>query len=406
MRISSSVTVGSPMARAAAIMVATLLLALTVAGAGIAGSRLLAADGAIIVAQDGGGHYTSIQEAVDAAEPGDEIIVKPGTYVESVTIAEDITLRGEDRQAVIVEFGQGCEGPTGLAGCPPGSPVYSSLDGTGPFGILVEDGTAQISDLTIRGPEGVRPTGSIVATGGGPSFSGITVVGSHPMYIEGGSAASISDSDLSAAHGFVIEPSLAVVETSSFLTLVVNSDPAADDGPGPVLRGNRAHGITLEAPATVEQNEITPSDEPLAFGPTYGSGIDVIEGATFIIRENEVSGFDGDVGIDTGPGSHGEISGNTVSGTRVGVSVGSGETIVHGNTVSDAGTGYVLNGAVDFSENSAESITGRAVVLGARAVATLSGNRACGNEVDLFIEDGADATMREANEFCIVEQPE
>ena len=45
MRISSTLAVGSPMARVAAMMVATLLIALSVAGAGVAGARLLAADG-------------------------------------------------------------------------------------------------------------------------------------------------------------------------------------------------------------------------------------------------------------------------------------------------------------------------------------------------------------------------
>jgi len=44
MRTSSSLAVGSPMARVVAIAVATLLLAAVVAGAGIAGSRLLAAE--------------------------------------------------------------------------------------------------------------------------------------------------------------------------------------------------------------------------------------------------------------------------------------------------------------------------------------------------------------------------
>jgi pectin methylesterase-like acyl-CoA thioesterase len=90
MRISSNVAIGSPMARVAAIMVATLLLALTVAGAGIAGSRLLAADGTIVVAQDGSGTYATITEAVAAANDGDTVLVKPGTYVEAVTIAKDI----------------------------------------------------------------------------------------------------------------------------------------------------------------------------------------------------------------------------------------------------------------------------------------------------------------------------
>ncbi len=45
MRISSTLAVGSPTARVAAILVATLLIVLSVAGAGVAGARLMAADG-------------------------------------------------------------------------------------------------------------------------------------------------------------------------------------------------------------------------------------------------------------------------------------------------------------------------------------------------------------------------
>ena len=37
----------------------------------------------IIVAQDGSGQYNSLQAAADAAQPGDTILVKPGTYTET-----------------------------------------------------------------------------------------------------------------------------------------------------------------------------------------------------------------------------------------------------------------------------------------------------------------------------------
>lgn len=48
--------------------------------------------------------YRQIQEAVDAAESGDTILVSPGTYKEAVTIDKTgITLRGEDRNTVILE---------------------------------------------------------------------------------------------------------------------------------------------------------------------------------------------------------------------------------------------------------------------------------------------------------------
>ena len=49
MRTNSKLAVGSPTARVAAIMAATLLLAVALAAAGVAGQRLLAADGPIVV---------------------------------------------------------------------------------------------------------------------------------------------------------------------------------------------------------------------------------------------------------------------------------------------------------------------------------------------------------------------
>lgn len=48
--------------------------------------------------------HATIQEAVDAAEPGDLILVAPGTYNEAVTVeTDDIVIRGEDRNEVIID---------------------------------------------------------------------------------------------------------------------------------------------------------------------------------------------------------------------------------------------------------------------------------------------------------------
>lgn len=49
------------------------------------------------VAQDGTGHYTSIQEAIDAAQAGDTIWIKAGVY------AEDVTVHSKDRLKIIGE---------------------------------------------------------------------------------------------------------------------------------------------------------------------------------------------------------------------------------------------------------------------------------------------------------------
>ena len=50
--------------------------------------------------------HPTIQAAVDAAEPGDLILVEPGVYEESVTIeTPEVTLRGTDRNEVVLDGG-------------------------------------------------------------------------------------------------------------------------------------------------------------------------------------------------------------------------------------------------------------------------------------------------------------
>lgn len=50
------------------------------------------------------GDHETIQEAVDAASPGDLILIEPGTYEEAVNVTtDDLTIRGLDRNEVVLE---------------------------------------------------------------------------------------------------------------------------------------------------------------------------------------------------------------------------------------------------------------------------------------------------------------
>ncbi len=87
----------------------------------------------LIVALDGSGQYTSIQEAVDAARKGDVVRIKAGAYPENVTI------HSKDRLKII---GDGVEKVTIL-----GRDLVGSLHiGKWPYGAT----NIEISDLTIQ----------------------------------------------------------------------------------------------------------------------------------------------------------------------------------------------------------------------------------------------------------------
>ncbi len=80
----------------------------------------------LTVSASGYGDYTKIQNAIDAAEPGDTVYVMEGWYVEELEIYKDLTLRGAS------------SGNTTIS--PEGYEYYT---------INVEDATVTISDLTI-----------------------------------------------------------------------------------------------------------------------------------------------------------------------------------------------------------------------------------------------------------------
>lgn len=51
----------------------------------------------LTVDRDGSADYRSIQAAVDAADSGDTVAVRPGVYYEQITVAENVTLVAPDR---------------------------------------------------------------------------------------------------------------------------------------------------------------------------------------------------------------------------------------------------------------------------------------------------------------------
>ena len=86
-----------------------------------------AAEQTITVDQNGGGDFTTIQEAVDAADDGDTLQVMEGTYAEHVIVNKSLLLIGSSASSCVVDAGG---------------------DGVA---LLVENTDATIRDLTVTG---------------------------------------------------------------------------------------------------------------------------------------------------------------------------------------------------------------------------------------------------------------
>src|SRR3954454_21709159 len=81
---------------AIALLAASVALAVATAGAPAKSHRVL------LVGK--GGTYKTIQSAVNAAKPGDWILIAPGDYKGAVRITKDnLHLRGMDRNKVVVD---------------------------------------------------------------------------------------------------------------------------------------------------------------------------------------------------------------------------------------------------------------------------------------------------------------
>ena len=134
-----------------------LLIGASIIGAAglLAASQQAEGPRTIVVAQAGGGDFRSITEAVAQAQDGDTILVRPGKYVESVTIGRDINVRGDGDPSSIVVEGSGSK----------------ISDGT-PYSILLSNTDATFSGMTIDG----MPS-TVVIQGGAPTVEHLVLQG-------------------------------------------------------------------------------------------------------------------------------------------------------------------------------------------------------------------------------------
>jgi nitrous oxidase accessory protein NosD len=365
MRTNNRLAVGSPTVRVAAIMAATLLAAMMIIGAGIAGAQLFAASGPIIVDASGDGHHTTIQAAVDAAEDGDEILVRPGTYAEEITIEKDVTVRGDGPvEEVIVELADA-------------------------WLFTLRETDAQITNLTLRGDgdtQGMAVVGGaplisgLVFDGTGAPYAGTTLGDRGSLMISGGSATVADNRFLNGGEVMVGLDANAVIESNEFI-----------DGPHLYLQD--------------------PGDDAIVRGNTFSGSFDRAMGlfgaSTMTIEGNTVDGAGGDgitIGWYASPGHDPLIRDNDISGTQVGImAFAETDPIVESNRFRDNAT--AIYNQSDTGTYTGNELAGNDLGIYTRGAPVLEGNSIVdgGVGIRLFGTDTSTPVMK-GNTVCDNEQ--
>jgi parallel beta-helix repeat protein len=244
---------------------------------------------------------SSIQAAVDAASPGDTLVVPPGRYHESVTIAKSgLTIRGS-RGAVLDASGfavgiRAAAGPGG-PGCPPPTLRDVTIDGlrvanvrfTGVLlravdGFAVRDGVYTGNDeyaiFPICSQNGVIESNDVAGT----DDAAIYVGNSHDVLVEHNHATdSTVGIEIENSTGVVAHDNTAIGNTSAIVTFVL-----------PGLAVPVTEDVLVERNVVMYNNRpnpVLPSEDVVGLIPT-GTGILTMGADRVIVRDNRVVGND------------------------------------------------------------------------------------------------------------------
>ena len=139
-------------------LVTTLILMFLLSGLALRAEQISADSQTVIVPDD----YSKIQDAINAAEDGDTIFVKKGTYYETLVVNKSVILIGENKEKTLIDahrsltdvvlissndvvFSNFTLGQT--------NPTYSS-DATSPSGIHIKASGVEVSNNIIYGVHG------------------------------------------------------------------------------------------------------------------------------------------------------------------------------------------------------------------------------------------------------------
>lgn len=277
------------------------------------------------VAADGSGDHLTIAAALEAAAPGDTILIAPGEYVENPHIDKPVTLRGDGpREAVVI------------------SPEVTELhyldvpDDDKPVSthVFIDAVDATLENLTLADIEEVQA--GLMLTGGSPVLR--AVVSADITGVNGEIDTTIEDSELGRI--ILMGPDAAMTVRDSVLdnAVVVGMGSAA------VLEDN----LILDLPVDVfDDSHLVARGN--TFRPAEGGPAIWVNwtGGTAEIVGNHIDGAQ--TGVMVEHGAEARIEGNTIVDPGFGIHVVETGAVVRDNTITGAGEFGILvagNGAV------------------------------------------------------------
>ncbi|HCP32006.1 TPA: hypothetical protein DIT45_01960 [Candidatus Acetothermia bacterium] len=326
-----------------------VLLAALVLVVGL-GAGLVSAEGKTITVGPSGCDYTSIQEAIDAASPGDVIKVKTGTYQENLIIDKPLTLRGEGPDLVTIDRSPSAEVSQATLW------VSNNVTVTG-FTITNTDPDKQAIGIWISGDD-------------------VHIVANRIVDVWVGVEAFAGGDGVEIAHNEILRCQIVGIGVLAIGTIITENTISECNG-GIALGFKPPEGLGGVASATIFKNTISRN----RFGiVSYGAIANIFHN---LIEENSGPG----IATAYGPSSF-TIMGNTIrKNGEEGIRLGPGDiAMLLQNTVAEnKGNGILL--AVEFAE-----------VAGNRILAN-QGNginvRSCG--IAVIVGGGYDAGWVHAN---------
>jgi len=296
----------------------------------------------IVVPRD----YDLIQDAIDEAEPGDDVKVLPGIYTENVTMRDGINLIGSGPDVTTIVAVQ--EGP-------PGAVVYCSEDAifegftvTGARGkpghaIMVKDVSTRLRNLIVRdnaytgiGIHNAKASPVVenckIHNNGGPgianNYGASATIKGNDIY--GNTRAGIGNvgSATVVIGNYIHDNELAGVGTISCSGLVIRGNKIENNG-GVEIAVLAVEGAPPKKEAIIEKNEINGSGGPPSIicentSPFISDNVITNRGSTgimviassVVIASNDIS-TDGPAGVYVKTGATPTIENNSILGGGV-----------------------------------------------------------------------------------------